>query len=221
MCEPAALGANGEDIFDILRGVAELTGDPVVAAMARTVAKHRRADLAIAFNHKQIGSKLWIRDVLRAHPEAPRGNIWILGGWHGVLAAILQADRALGIGEILNVDLDPDCAPVAETLNSAAHAAGAFRAVTADMNALDYGAGPGLIINTSCEHLPDVPAWLAKVRPGQWLLLQSNDYFREPDHRSCVPGLAAFREQTGLREIVFAGERATKNYTRFMLIGRR
>jgi len=52
-------------------------------------------------------------------------------------------------------------------------------------------------------------------------VLQSNDYYREPDHRSCVPTLDAFRAQAGLGEVWFAGERPAKNYTRFMLIGRR
>ena len=77
------------------------------------------------------------------------------------------------------------------------------------------------MINTSCEHLDDVPGWIATLPAGLPLVLQSNDYFREPDHRSCVPSLDAFREQAGLGEIVFAGARPAKNYTRFMLIGRR
>jgi hypothetical protein len=92
------------------------------------------------------------------------------------------------------------------------------------MMALDFGAetpAPGLVVNTSCEHLDDVPGWLATLPRGLPLLLQSNDYVREPDHRSCVPSLEAFRDQAGLSETFFAGALPTKNYTRFMLIGRR
>jgi hypothetical protein len=92
------------------------------------------------------------------------------------------------------------------------------------MMAVDFATqspAPGLVINTSCEHLADVPGWLATLPKGLPLVLQSNDYVREPDHRSCVPSLDAFREQAGLSEVWFAGARPAKNYTRFMLIGRR
>ena len=92
------------------------------------------------------------------------------------------------------------------------------------MMTLDFAradAAPGLVINTSCEHLDDVPGWLARLPAGLPVLLQSNDYVREPDHRSCVASLEAFKAQAGLSEIWFAGALPTKNYTRFMLIGRR
>ena len=209
-----------DHLFDILRGVAALTGNRVVARMAATVARHRRADLAIAFNHKQIGSKLWVADTLAQILPGPLGGVWILGGWHGMLAAILQDDPRLDCGIVTSIDLDPGCAPVAETLNAPALAEGRFKATTVDMLALDYAIAPGLIINTSCEHLADVPGWRARLRPGQLALMQSNNYFREPDHVSCVADLEAFKVQAGLGEVLFAGERETRNYTRFMLIGR-
>lgn len=207
-----------DDLHDILRGVAALTGSKVVARMAAVVTELPRADLAIAFNHKQIGSKLWLRDCLVQTLPRVEG-VWILGGWHGVLAAILLDDPRLALVQVMSVDLDPDCAPVAQALNRDAWRAGWFEAWTANMYDLDYTKSPELLINTSCEHLPDVPGWLAGVRRGQKVLLQSNNYFREPDHISCVPDLAAFRAQAGLREVLFAGERETKNYTRFMLVG--
>ena len=49
-----------EALHDILRGVAELTGDAVVADLARLVGKGVRADISIAFNPKQIASKRWL-----------------------------------------------------------------------------------------------------------------------------------------------------------------
>ena len=208
-----------DDLFDILRGAAALTGSAMVARMAATVAEHPRADLAIAFNHKQIGGKLWLRDCLLETLGGNFGEVWILGGWYGVLAAILLDDARFDFGKIVSVDLDPGCAPVAQTLNRDAFRASRFAAQSADMNALDYSAAPGLVINTSCEHLPDVAGWLSRLPRGQRVLLQSNNYFREPDHVSCVPDLAAFRQQAGLRDILFASQRETKNYTRFMLMG--
>jgi hypothetical protein len=212
-------------LYDILRGVAALTGDAIVADLARLVGKGLPADLSIAFNHKQIASKRWLVDELSKVLPKPEGPIVALGAWYGVLGAMLLADERLEIAEVVSLDIDPGCAPVAEMLNHRHVAAGRFRAVTADMTSLDFarveGGRPGLVINTSCEHLPDVPGWLAGLPAGLPLLLQSNDYYREPDHRSCVPSLEAFKAQAGLSALWFAGALPTKNYTRFMLIGRR
>lgn len=213
-----------EAVHDLLRGMAALSGHPIVADLARLYGKGAPADLSIAFNHKQIASKQWLVETLAEVMPRPAGPVWVLGAWYGVLGALLLADERLDIEQVVSLDMDATCAPMAETLNHRHVAAGRFRALTADMTGLDFGAmerPPGLVINTSCEHLPDVPRWLASLPAGLPLLLQSNDYYREPDHRSCVPSLEAFRDQAGLSEVLFAGARPTKNYTRFMLIGRR
>ncbi|MDP3408526.1 class I SAM-dependent methyltransferase [Bosea sp. (in: a-proteobacteria)] len=210
--------------YDILRGVAALTGNGVVADLARLVADGMPQDLWIAFNHKQIGSKRWLVDALADVLPQPQGPVWVLGAWYGVLGALLLDDARLAIPAVVSVDLDPVCAPVAERLNRRHVASGHFRALTADMTTLDFAAqtpAPGLVINTSCEHLVDVPGWMSTLPHGLPMLLQSNDYVREPDHRSCVPSLEAFQAQAGLSETLFAGALPTKNYTRFMLIGRR
>jgi hypothetical protein len=213
-----------EAVFDLLRGVAALTGSAVVRDLAEVVARAPRDDLSIAFNHKQIGSKLWLRDSLAEVLGGDLGRVLVAGGWFGVLGALLLDDPRLAISELTTLDRDPGCAPVAAVLNGRHVAAGRFRALTADMYDLDYGrAGPprfDLVINTSCEHIADLPAWLALLPAGTAVALQSNDYFREPDHVACVESLAAFETQAGLHEILFRGERPTKNYRRFMLIGR-
>jgi len=214
-----------EALHDILRGIAALSGNAIVADLARLVGKGAPADLSIAFNPKQIASKRWLIDALAQVLPRPDGAVFVLGAWHGVLGAMLLADERLSIPEIVSVDIDPGCAPVAETLNHRHVATGRFRTLTADMLGLDFssasGKRPGLVINTSCEHLDDVPGWVASLPAGLPLVLQSNDYFREPDHRSCVPSLDAFAAQACLSETWFSGARPTKNYTRFMLIGRR
>jgi hypothetical protein len=212
-------------LYDILRGVAALTGDAIVADLARLIGKGAPADLSIAFNHKQIASKRWLIETVAEVLPKPGGPVWVLGAWHGVLGAMLLADERLAIARVVSLDIDPGCAPIAEILNYRHVATGRFRALTADMMSLDFdrveGGRPGLVINTSCEHLDDVPGWIASLPAGLPLLLQSNDYFREPDHRSCVPSLEAFKAQAGLSEVWFAGALPSKNYTRFMLIGRR
>jgi hypothetical protein len=213
-----------EAFHDLLRGMAALSGNRVVADIARLYGKGAPPDLSIACNHKQIASKQWLVEALAQTRPTSDGPVWVLGAWYGVLGALLLDDERLAIPGIVSLDIDPTCAPIAEILNHRHVQAGRFRAMTADMMAVDFAAQspmPGLVINTSCEHLDDVPGWLATLPQGLPLVLQSNDYFREPDHRSCVPSLDAFREQAGLSEVWFQGARPAKNYTRFMLIGRR
>lgn len=124
------------------------------------------------------------------------GHIAILGGWYGVLAAMLLEDERFDIGIVESFDIDPSVAPIARTLNEAA--GGRFRASTGDMYNLDYGAlGADLIVNTSCEHIADLRGWLARCFPrARRCCCGSNDYFSEPTHINCVESVEAFSEAT-------------------------
>ena len=207
-----------ESAFDIIRGLTAYTGSSLVEGLAKVVAKYPDADLGTAFNHKQVGSKIWARDRLFESLGGKFNHIVVLGGWYGVLSAMFFDDNRYEIGLIESVDIDPEVAKVAETLN--AGAGERFRAVAQDMYGLDYKTSrPDLVINTSCEHIADLPAWLSLLPRGTKVLLQSNDYFSEPTHINCVASLAAFETMAALREVRFSGELPTKNYTRFMLIG--
>jgi hypothetical protein len=120
----------------------------------------------------------------------------------------------------VSVDVDPHCAPVAESLNATHVGAGRFEARTADMRELDYASeAADLLINTSCEHVDGFDRWYARVPRGQRLVLQSNDYAAIAEHINCVPDLAAFMAQAPMRDVRFAGQREMRRYTRFMLIG--
>ena len=205
-------------LYDVLRGVAAATESELVGRIAHTFARHARADLAVAFNHKQIASKLWL--IAETSKLPPLKSIWIVGGWYGVLPALLYRHARFSQSFIRSLDIDPSCAEVARTLNAPQADAGQFEAATADMLTLDYRRdAPDLLINTACEHLGDVVGWLARLQRGQMVVLQSNDYAREPDHVSCVADLDAFKQQARLTTVTFEGALPTKNYTRFMLIG--
>lgn len=213
---------DNEAVFDLLRGVALLTGSAVVADLARTVIDAPRADLAIAFNHKQIASKVWLRDTLAATATLPLGRVLVCGGWYAILSALLLDDPRLGVAHATSLDLDPGCLPVAMALNRRHAEAGRFSAVSGDMYAFDYHAAGSFdwVVNTSCEHIGDLRAWLDRLPIHQPVVLQSNDYRREPDHVACVDDLEAFKAQARLSAIHWQGELRQRNYTRFMLIGR-
>lgn len=209
---------------DILEGLAVYYDSTLIADIAATVASRTPPDLGVALNRNQMRGKKWLVDQLAATLGRSPGRLMILGGWYGVLAAMLLNEERLDIEHVLSVDLNPACAPVATSLNRTAAAAGRFQALTGDMLEFDYGetAAPGtVVINTSCEHLPDFAAWYGRVPAGSLLVLQSNDYYSLDEHVNCVPDLQAFRQQAKLEETLFAGELELKKCTRFMLIGRK
>lgn len=207
-----------ENAFDLTRGIAAYTGSPLIDGIAKVIAKHPDADIANAFNHKQVACKLWARDTLLEAAGKSYQRIVVLGGWYGILSAMLLEDCRFEIAMAESYDIDASVEAVAGTLNAAF--ADRFRAVTADMYAIDYASlGADLIVNTSCEHIEDLRSWLDLIPPGTRVLLQSNDYFSEPTHINCVESIDAFSDQAQLSTLDFAGALPTKKYTRFMLIG--
>ena len=212
---------------DMLEGLAAWFASPQIADLRTTVSRHPEPDLGTALNRNQVTSKLWLADSLHASAGPAFGKVTVLGGWFGVLGAILLSDRRLSIERVISVDIDPRCAAVAESLNATNVRSGRFVTQTADMRTMDFGApedrrsAPDVIVNTSCEHVEGFAAWYARIPAGRLLVLQSNDYYAIPDHINCVADLDAFRAQAPMREELFAGVQPHKKYRRFMLIGRK
>jgi hypothetical protein len=207
---------------DILAGLAVYGDSAFIRDILATLSRHQEPGIAVALNRNQVASKRWLVDTLHATSGARYGTVTILGGWIGALAAMLLHDRRFTIERVVSVDIDPRCADVARSLNATHVDSGRFEARTADMRELDHVADAAdLVINTSCEHVAGFDRWYARVPDGQRLVLQSNDYLAVPEHVNCVRSLAEFRAQAPMRDVLFAGERVLRRYTRFMLIGRK
>lgn len=214
---------------DILDGLARYSGDGFIGAVAAAVARVPAVDLANALNKNQLASKRWLLEELYRALGGDFGTIRILAGWYGVLAAMLLHDPRFRIRTVVSIDRDENCRPIAEIMNRRHLAEHRFRAVTADVLALDYGrvrgsaapaqAGPDLLVNTSCEHLERFAEWYAALPCGLPLVLQSNDYFDCPEHVNCVSDLTAFRRQAPMARTLYEGALPLKRYTRFMRIG--
>jgi hypothetical protein len=221
---------NERDEFycDILEGMAMYTGSALQQDVLATLSRHDAPALGEALNKNQIASKMWLADALLDTVGPELGEVLVLGGWLGVLGAVLLHDPRFTIGRVVSLDIDPRCAAVALSLNATHVRTGRFTARTADMLEYDYSgdtvAATGttsLVINTSCEHLADFGRWYDRIPAGQLLVLQSNDYYACSEHINSVPDLETFRAQAPMREPLFAGERKLRRYVRFMLIGRK
>ena len=207
---------------DILKGLGVYFDSPFVADIRETAERFPGPDLGFALNRNQVTSKKWLVETLYDATKGELGRVCVLGGWYGVLAAMLLHDGRFDIASVCSVDMDPSCEAVAGSLNKTHVEAGKFTSRTADMLDLDYGGeGFDLIINTSCEHLERIGDWFARISGGPLLTLQSNNYYGIDGHVNCVDDLGAFKAQVPLPEILFEGELELPSYTRFMLIGRK
>jgi hypothetical protein len=207
---------------DILGGLGVLEGGAFAGDILATLSRFQSPRLGAALNPNQMASKRWLADVLHAAAGGRHGRVAILGGWVGALGAVLLHDRRFALDHVVSIDIDPDCEALARALNATHVERGRFSARTADMHDVDYAKERfDLVVNTSCEHLPDFARWYARLPAGRLVVLQTNDYVACAEHVNCVPDLAAFAAQAPMRELLFAGERRMRRYTRFMRIGRR
>lgn len=171
-----------------------------------------------AFWSGQLKSKEWLITTLRKNVNT-LVSIDIHGGWVGVLASMLFQSN-LPIKHIRSIDIDPSCEKIASTMNQIELEAGKFRAVTGDMCRLRSDAD--VVINTSFEHISqdDYDCWLSGLRQDSLIVLQSNDYII-PEHIRTASNLDQFKLQSGLGNILYAGELELPLYTRYMIIGKK
>lgn len=196
-----------------------------------------QASLADALSVGQIESKKWLIRALE-EIDASLGTIFVVGGWWGVLPAMMF-ESALRFDKIRSFDIDPSCAPIADTMNRPYVMQGwRFKASTADMRQMDYRGfhyttlradgsqapisdSPDTIINTSCEHLDGFGSWWEGIPVGKLAVLQSNNFSAVAEHCNCVESLEQFSAQAKMQRTLFAGELKLPDYKRFMLIGYR
>lgn len=171
-----------------------------------------------AFWSGQLKSKEWLIENLR--PQIKKFvTIDIHGGWVGVLASMLFQSN-IPISYIHSIDIDPTCEPIANTMNQLELEVGKFKAITSDM--CDFKSRADIIINTSCEHITQeqYDKWLSLIPEGSLLVLQSNDY-NIPEHVRISQNIDDFKNQSNLKNILYAEELELPMYKRFMIIGKK
>ena len=199
-----------------------------------------------AFSSGQVGSKLWLCDELEKVLTRGDQNVWIYGGWHGVLGFMMLTRDTVSRGAspkanasdgfehvaryraIRSFDIDPSCEQSANLLcENWVWREWKFRAFTADCNQLnpaeggEYGASPTIVINTSVEHF-DQREWFEKIPEGTIVALQASDF----EHDGAVSLFSTeekMREAFPLREVLFSGrlkfDYGSWSFHRLMLIG--
>lgn len=208
--------------LDILRGLAVLHDSPLITDIRKTAEQFPDPYLGYALNRNQMTSKKWLVDKLYGVTQGNIGHVCVLGGWYGVLGALLLHDPRFKVGKVTSVDIDPRCEDVALSLNKTHVDKGTFKFLNADMFNMNYADHAfDLVINTSCEHVENLPDWFELIPDDTFLTLQSNNYFGIEGHVNCVNDIEEFKAQVPIASIDYEGALELKKYTRFMVIGRR
>lgn len=165
------------------------------------------------FSAGQIKSKEWIiQELIKRDPYISGVSFAIAGAWYGTLGILLN--KAFPDVQVNMIDIDPRCKQFIDNMIYDIPAS----AVTEDM--YEYRYKEDYIINTSCEHIPDLREWLNIIPMGRTVILQSNNFVLGAGHINCAHSKEEFIQQTGLSKISYSGELVMPMYTRYMIIGR-
>lgn len=165
------------------------------------------------FSSGQIRSKEWIlTEVAKIDPELKNMKIAIAGAWFGTLGMMLK--WKFPAVRVTMLDIDPRCE---KFIHNMIYDNPAMQAITEDMYKHHYT--EDIIINTSCEHIPDVREWISCIPMGRTVILQSNNYTKGNGHINCVDSAEEFVKQVDLPEVLYSGKLEMPMYTRYMVIG--
>lgn len=188
----------------------------------RNVPENQRTRALDAFWSGQIQSKCWLVNELNKVCVSP-SNVYIFGGWIGVLANVLLQRSTYDVLKVRSIDLDPWCEPIADELNQTYKSDGwRFKAVTTDMSNYRYDETirPHIVINTSTEHVTQevYEQWYNNIPANTVVVAQGNNYFSCDEHIRCTSSLGQFLQLNQVSEPLFKGELETDMYTRYMAI---
>jgi hypothetical protein len=183
-----------------------------------------RRDFGIALHPVQVRSKLWLIDELVRASDPAAASLVVLGGWYGVLPLIVNWRLPAPPARMVCIDIDTAACDVgARTIGSLYPNIEYRCGDLTELDGADLAEWPSpIVINTSCEHVPDLTGWWSRVPPGQLVVLQSNNYRGCPDHVNTVQSVAELKRQAPMSAVLFEGVlQAAHDLDRFMVIGRR
>jgi hypothetical protein len=166
------------------------------------------------FSSGQIQSKNWlIKELSEYSALLTNSRVLIAGAWFGTLGLLLK--QAFPKASVTLLDVDPRCEIYT---NHVMYGTSGINSVTCDMYKYNYT--ESVIINTSCEHIEDLPMWLSLIPSNTIVVLQSNNFTDGGGHVNCVNSKEEFINNTGLTNIWYSGQLSMPMYTRYMIIGR-
>jgi hypothetical protein len=150
-------------------------------------------------------------------------NIYVFGGWIGILSSMLFQCSTYNINRIRSIDIDPWCENIADTICKPYEMdKWKFKAITSDMSTYKYDVNymPSIVINTSTEHITQeiYNKWYDNIPLNTIVVIQGNNFFNCPEHIRCATDLEHFREINKANEELYSGILPNKLYHRYMSI---
>jgi hypothetical protein len=167
-----------------------------------------------SFWSSQLKSKQWLIENINHHQINCSGNVYIFGGWFGVLGGLI-IDSSEGKSTVYSIDVDPTTELIGKQLNPDVNF------IVNDMQNFTINKNPVLIINTSTEHVTQevYDKWFSKLPNNVPIILQGNNFFSCPEHIRCSTNLEDFNNKNPLQKVVYTGELNCVQFIRYMTIG--
>jgi hypothetical protein len=163
----------------------------------------------------QLRSKAWLINTIKMLDLPQSGNVYIFGGWYGILASLIMDNFDYDI--VCSIDIDPNCKVIGELLDSR------IKFVSSDMIYIikEEITNASLIINTSTEHVSQntFDIWLNNMPNNVPIILQGNNFFSCNEHIRCTDTLSEFTKINQLDTVIYSGELDCIQFKRFMNIG--
>lgn len=184
----------------------------------RNLPENERTRALEAFWAGQIDSKCWLVNTLN-DLVSEESNIYIFGGWIGVLASLLFQSAKFKVNHITNIDIDPWCEKSSREICSHVNN---FYHVTSDMKEYfyDFDYYPNIVINTSTEHIDQgtYDVWFDRVPNDSLIVIQGNNFFDCNEHVRCSSSLRDFKRMNYVNKSIFEGTLPHDLYNRYMCV---
>jgi len=197
-------------------------GDLTLQCWLRTC-KEFKIDFNDVFHDNQLRSKNWLVQNLRKYALDKPNNIFIFGGWYGILPYMLLKDQHINTKYVFNIDKNQALKGPAYQFNDYNSS---YNHIVDDMISFEYPFRPNIVINTSCEHLSkeDFMKWYKNIPDAAIVVLQTNNYDKIDEHIGCYNSLEDFVHfvrkdlKVGGNSLYFQGKLDMSNFERYMVI---
>lgn len=165
-----------------------------------------------SFRPGQIKSKSWLVNEI-CNFNLSWDNVLVLGSWNSILLWELFSEQA-DVGWFDFVDNDPVCHAHRDIYFEINNIKKNYSNIIMDATEYSDYDNYDLVINTSCEHMKDIPAI-----NGPLYALQSNNQHKLKEHINCVNSSMQLAKQNNITDIRYEGKLDLGNKKRFMVIG--
>lgn len=154
-----------------------------------------------------------LQDVM---PLSKSDKIYVIGGWYGLLSALLAE---VTHAEIFSIDIDPFCEQYGKQIFNGNNFH--FKNESLMQVMIEGLEDVDVIISTSCEHFEaEELKQLITMKPDDTIIaLQSNDYVEHSSHINTHPTLDSFINSLDI-DVIYQNETTFDMYKRYTVIGK-